>query len=89
MISAMRRKWPTKRIIFGKTDLDAAYFRIHANVKTALTFIEIVYELAFLFLRLPFGTTPAPVEYTTFSETAVDLGKYLLRDEYWDTDDLN
>ena len=88
-ISAIQSRWPTKRILIGKTDLDAAYRRIHANAKTASTYIAIVDELAFLCLRLTFGTTPAPAEYMTFSEVAIDLGYYLLPDESWDTDDLN
>ena len=89
MISAMRSRWPTKRIIIGKTDLDAAYRRIHANSKTASTCIAIVNELDFLCLRLPFGTTPTPVENTTASEAEIDLGNDLLQNQSWDTDDLN
>ena len=89
MISAMRSRWPTKRILIGKTYLDAAYRRIHANVKTALTCIAIVHELDFLCLRLPFDTTPAPEEYMTVSEASIDLGKDLLQYQSWDTDDLN
>ena len=89
MISAMRSKWPTKRILVGKKDLDEAYLRIHANAKIAQTFIAIVYELAFLCLRLPIGTTPTPEEYTTVSEAEIDLGNDIIWDESWDTDDLN
>ena len=81
IISAMRSRWPTKQILIGKTDLDAAYRRIHTNVKTASTCIAIVDKLAFLFLRLPFGTTPAPAEYTTVSEAAIYLGNDLLQDQ--------
>ena len=40
-------------------------------------------------MRLPFGTTPAPAEYTTISEAAIDLGDNLLQDQPWDIDDLN
>ena len=89
MISAMQSRWPKKRILIGKTDLDSAYRLIHANAKTASTCITIVDELAFLCLRLPFGTTPVPAEYTTASEAAIDLGNDLLQDQSWDTDDLN
>ena len=78
MIFAMRSRWPTKRILIGKTDLDAAYLRIHAHAKTASTCIVIVDDPAFLCLRLPFGTTPAPAEYMTISEAAIDLGNDLL-----------
>ena len=89
MISVLRSRWPTKRILIGKTDLDAAYRQIHANAKTASTCIAIVYEIAFLCLRLPFGTTPAPEYYTTVGEAAIDLGNKILQDQSWDTDDLN
>ena len=68
MISAMKNKWPTKRIFIGKTDLDAAYRQIHENSMTASTCIAIVDELTFICLWLPFGTTPAPSEYTTISK---------------------
>ena len=89
MISAMRSKWPTKRILLGKTDLDASYRRIHANVTTASTCIVIVDELAFICLWLTFVATPTPVEYTIVSEAAIDLGNDLLQDKSWDIDDLN
>ena len=89
MISAMRKRWPTKRILIGETELDATYLRIHAQAKTTSTCIAIVDELVFLCLRLPFVTTPAPAEYTTISEAAIDLGNDLLQDQSWDTDDLN
>ena len=89
MISAMRSRWPTKRIPIGKTDLDAAYRRIHAHANTASTCIAIVDELAFLCLRSPFGTTPAPAEYTTISEAEIDLGNDILQYQSWDTNDLN
>ena len=85
----MRSRWPTKLILIGKTDLDAAYRRIHANTTTASTCIVIVDKLAFLCLILYFGTTPAPEEYTTISEAEIDLGNDLLWGESWDTDDLN
>ena len=85
----MRSKWPTKRILILKTDLDAAYQRIHANAITALTCIAILDELEFLCLWLPFLTTPVPEEYKTVSEAEIDLGNDLIWDESWDTDDLN
>ena len=85
----MRSTWPTKLILIGKTYLDAAYCQIHAHATTASTWISIVDELAFICLRLPFGTTPTTAEYMTVTEAAIALGNDLLRDEPWDTDDLN
>ena len=78
MISAMRIRWTIRLIIIGKTDLDAAYLRIHANGTTVSTCISIVDKLDFLCLMLPFGTTPSPEEYTTVSEVAIYLGNDLL-----------
>ena len=46
-------------------------------------------KIAFLYLRLPFGTTPKLVEYTNVSKAATYIGDYLLRDESCDTYDLN
>ena len=89
MRSALQSRCPKKRILIGKTDLDASYRRIHANSTTASTCIAIVDKLSFLYLRLTFGTTPAPAEYIIVSEAATDPGIDLLRDESWDTDDLN
>ena len=89
MISVMRSRWPTKLSLIGTTDLDAAYRRIHANATTASKCIAIVNELYFLHFRLTFCTTPAPGEYTTVSEAAIDLGNDLLQDESSYTDDLN
>ena len=81
MISAIRSRWPTKRILIGNTYLDAAYRQINANATTASTCIAIVDKIAFLCLKLPFGTAPTPAEYTIVSEAAIDLGKNLHRDE--------
>ena len=89
MIPAMQIKWTTKRILIGKTDLDAAYCRMHTNATAASTCIAIVDKISFLCLRLPFGTTSAPAEYMNVSEASIDLGNGLLWDESWDTDDLN
>ena len=42
MIVDIRIKWPSKCIVIGKTDLDAAYRRVHANAQIAATCIVIV-----------------------------------------------
>ena len=38
---------------------------------------------------MPFGTKPAPSEYTTVSESAKELGNDLLQDQSWESYDLN
>ena len=65
-----------------------AYWRIHANSQIASTCIANVGILAFLYLRLNFGTTPAPAKYTTIIEVAIDLGNNIFIDTPWDTTDL-
>ena len=87
-ILAMRIKWPSKRILIGKTGPDAAHPHVHANIYIAATCIPILGKPAFLYLRLPFGTTPAPEEYTTTSKAAIFLGNYLLADTSWDAKKL-
>ena len=80
MIASMRIKSPSKRILIGKTYIDDAYRHVHANSQIAATCIAIVRKLDFLYLCLPFGTTPAPAEYTTISEAEISLGNDLLVD---------
>ena len=84
----MRIKWPVKHILIGKTVPDAAYQRVHVNAHIAATCISILGKNAFLCLHLPFGTTPTPSEYTTISETAIDLGENLLADTSRDVANL-
>ena len=88
MIAAMRIKRTSKRILMGNIDLNAAYRHIHANAQISATCIVIVGKIAFLYLRLPFGTTPTPSEYTTISEAEIDLGDDLLADMSWDAKNL-
>ena len=60
MIASMRIKWPSKRIMIGKTELDAAYHSFHSNAQIASTCIAIVVKITFLCLHLTFSTTPTP-----------------------------
>ena len=39
-------------------------------------------------MRLTFGTTPTPAEYTTISDAAIDLGNDPLTDTPWQATDL-
>ena len=88
IIVAMRIKWPSKRIMIGKTDFYAAYRRFHTNAHIAVTCIAIVVKLSFLCLCLLFGTTTAQAEYTTISEAEIYLGNDLLADTSWDATNL-
>ena len=85
MIFSMKKKWPTKWILIGKTYLHAAYRHIHENNKTTSTCISIVDKPDFFYLRLPFGNTTVPEECTTIREAEIYLVNDILRDESWDT----
>ena len=63
-------------------DLDAAYRQIHANAPNVSTCIAIVLKTSFLYLQLPFGTTPAPEEYMTIKEVSIYLVVNILRRKY-------
>ena len=80
MTADMRLKWPTKRILIGKTDQDVVYRRVKAHSQIISTCIAIVGKLSLLCLQLQFGTMPSTSEYTTISEYSINLGKYLLVD---------
>ena len=54
MFVAMQIRCPSKIILIKKMDPGAAYRCIHANARTASTYIAITDNLALLCLHLPF-----------------------------------
>lgn len=51
----MRFRFKKTKILCFKTDMDAAYRRLHAALVSALSFITVIEKIAYLLLRLPFG----------------------------------
>ena len=88
MISAMHLKWPSKCILMGETDLDAAYQKIHANLHIVSTCTEIVGKLYFLCLYMTFGTMSSQEEYNTIIEAAIEIGNDILMEISWEAKDL-
>ena len=88
-IHDMRIRHPEKIIFMNKTDMDAAYRRIHTNMQAAVTCITIIDELAYLLVRLPFGSGPAPSIFSTVSDTAADTAQDLAMDTSWDPNELH
>ena len=72
----------------NKYDLDAASKRIHVLIKYAILCITIVGRIAYLLLRLPFGTTPADERFCTISKTVADLAQDIINDKTRDPSDL-
>ena len=83
-IHNMRRRHPSNIIFMNKTDMDAAYRRIHTNMQAAVTCITIIDTLAYLLVRLPFGSGPAPSIFSTVSDTAADIAQDLAVEPSWE-----
>jgi hypothetical protein len=83
-IHDIRQRHPDKVIWINKTDMDAAYCRLHTNMSAAITCITIIDSIAYLLLRVPFGASPAPTKFSSISNTAADIAQDLAMDPRWD-----
>lgn len=88
-IHSIRLRFPFHIIGISKTDLDSAYRRIHASIKAALSSITVLDDIAYLLVRLPFGSAPAPSIFSSISDTAADLAQDLCLDPSWDPTTLH
>jgi hypothetical protein len=88
-IHDIRRRHPSKEIWINKTDMDAAYRRLHTNMSAAVTCITIIEDIAYLLLRVPFGASPAPTKFSSISDTAADIAHDLATDPKWDPTTLH
>ena len=87
-IHAIRQRHPDKMIWMNKTDMDAAYRRIHANMQAAQTCITVIDDIAYLLGRLPFGSSPAPTKFSNVSDTIGDVAQDISLDKSWDPSTL-
>lgn len=87
-IHDIRRRHPSTKIWMNKTDLDAAYRRIHANASAAVTCITAIEEIAYLTIRLPFGASPAPTKFSLVSDMIGDLAIDIALCESWNPEEL-
>ena len=67
-ICDMRHRHPGIPIIITKTDMDAAYRRIHSAIQATVTCITILANIAYLLTTLPFGSSPAPALFSIISD---------------------
>ena len=81
---SMRFHHPSTAIICTKIDEDAAYRQIHTSLQSACSCITVIDDLAYLLLRLPFGSSPAASEFSVVTDIAIDLIMELLHDKSWD-----
>lgn len=79
-----RYHYPTIPILQAKFDLDSAYRRCFARLRDALLCCTMFMGLAFILLRLPFGSSPAAGEFSVLTEFIADLANQLVLDPTWD-----
>ena len=85
----MRLCYPALPIFVIKIDLNAAYMRLHITAKMALLTITIIKEIAYILLRLPFGVSNGPNDYSLISEPIMDLTNDILLDPTYDPSEIN
>ena len=84
-IHVIRLQNPITQVFITKLDLDAAYRRLHVLASMAVKTITIIGKIAYILMRLPFGVTNGPSDFSLISEPLMDLTNDLLRDTTWDT----
>eukprot|EP00985_Skeletonema_marinoi_P002393 scaffold1000_cov66-Skeletonema_marinoi.AAC.3 len=88
---AARNKFPTSPIVASKIDYKSAYRRCHLDAATAVqTCTQLPnHDLALMALRLTFGGSPGPYEWSVISETICDLAVAILQDDNWDPSEFD
>ncbi len=75
---------PDQPILMSRSDLDAAYHRVHVAWHLATQCIMLLGGIEYLLLRLPFGAAAAPAKFCVASEIVHDVVNALLQDTTWD-----
>lgn len=96
-IHHLRFNHPNTRILLNKVDIEKAYRRLHVHpsimAKCLATWSlqdaeSIEREIAVALGRLPFGSMPAPAEFSICSDIVTDLANDLMYLKQWDPDTL-
>eukprot|EP00979_Chaetoceros_neogracilis_P013087 scaffold3660_cov246-Chaetoceros_neogracile.AAC.3 len=91
-IAVCRYHQPTKRILIRKDDFKSAYRRQHLFSKAAAQSLTQMIKDGVMFLllslRLTFGGSPGPSEWSCIAEAIIDLANALLSCEEWNPDKI-
>ena len=92
---------PNERILLNKVDIEKAYRRLHTTGKMTAKCIATWYldqmgeqyktsdeQIAIALGRLPFGSKPAPAEFSNCSDITFDLANDLMNCDLWDVESL-
>ena len=83
-ISYLRQLYPDERILMTKVDWKSAYRRIHLRPNTAVRSCTSIDGLLLMALRMTFGGSPNPAQWSDVSEVVTDLANDLVRRNDWD-----
>ena len=84
-IVACRRNFPNKKILLSKFHLKSAYRRCRMDYETVIQSIiqDPGLNIAMLNLRLTFGGSPNPNNFSLVSESICDLANHFLQNNKW------
>ena len=85
---AMRLTHPTEKIYINKTDLDAAFRRLHAFLEHAIMCITVVGSMGYILGRCPFGSKKGPGKFCVTSEMVIDLSQEIANKPTWDPSEI-
>ena len=84
----LRQKYPKKIVWIRKEDFKSAYRRIHLNARTAIkSAVRINIDntsYILISLRLPFGGSPCPSDFSVVSDVITDAINDLMACKKWD-----
>ena len=80
----LRQCRPMERIFQTKVDFKSAYRRLHYNARTAVQSLTTIDGFLLLALRMTFGGSPNPSQWSDISELMCDLANDLVRHPGWD-----
>jgi hypothetical protein len=83
-ISYLRQLYPDERILMTKVDWKSAYRQIHLRPSTAARSCTCIDGLLLMALRMTFGGSPNPAQWSDVSEVVTDLANDLVRRNDWD-----
>ena len=83
-INYLRQLYPDERILMTKVDWKSAYRRIHLRPSTAVRSCTSIDGLLLIALRMTFGGSPNPAQWSDVSEEVTDLANDLVRRSDWD-----
>jgi hypothetical protein len=88
-IVSVRARYPTTKMLGGKSAFKSAYRRISLNGEISARSIMMCKNFGLLSLCLTFGGSPYPNKWCTFAKMCTDLANDILHSKDWNPDSLH